>query len=150
MRSVASELLSVVTVLTIPLGIASVFPRAAISFMASRPATAADGRSASIIFLDEADVARMMRAARTMSRSEGNGHSRIDLLAAELPGADELPMAAIGFGRRSNPGVSSVPVVENGISPFLPSRRAAAPVRISAETEKEEPVFSRNELLKLN
>ena len=146
MRSVRSELLSVTAVLALPIGIAAVFPYDAVGFSASCPAASPDVRTASIVFLDEAAVARMMRAARTVSRGEGAGRSYVSLLPAELPGAGESPTVAIGLRRKPD----DPPVVENGIPPFLPSRRAPAPVRISAEAAKEKPVFSRDELLKLN
>ena len=146
MRSVRSELLSVAAVLALPIGIAFVFPSGAIGFSASRPAVSPDVRTASIVFLGEEDVARVIRAARTVSRGEEAGRSYIDLLPAELPGAVVSPTAAIGLRRKPD----DPSVVENGIPPFLPSRRASAPVRIPAETAKEKPVFSRDELLKLN
>ena len=146
MRSVRSELLSVAAVLALPIGIASVFPYGAIGFSASRSAAVPDARTASIVFLGEEDVARVIRAARTVTRGEDAGRSYVDLLPAELPGADASPTAAIGLRRKPD----DPPLVESGISPFLPSRRAFAPVRIPAETAKEEPVFSRDELLKLN
>ena len=88
----------------------------------------------------------MIRAARTVSRGEDAGRFYVNLLSAELPRANESPAAVIGLRREpDNP-----PVVENGIPPFLPSRRASSPVRIPAETAKEKPAFSRDELLKLN
>ena len=146
MRSVGSELLSVAAVLALPIGIASVFPSGAIGFTPSRPAASPDARTASIVFLGEENVARVIRAARTISRGEGAGRSYVNLLPSELPGADESPTAVIGLRRKPD----DPPVVENGIPPFLPSRRASAPVRISAETAKEKPVFARDELLKLN
>ena len=146
MRSVGSELLSVAAVLALPIGIASVFPPGAIGFTPSRPTASPDARTASIVFLGEENVARVIRAARTVSRGEDAGRSSVNLLPSELPGADESPTAVIGL--RRNP--DHPPVVENGIPPFLPSRRAPAPVRISAETAKEKPVFARDELLKLN
>ena len=146
MRSVRSELLSVAAVLALPIGIASVFPYGAIGFSVSRPAVSPDVRMASIVFPGEEDVARVMRAARTVSRGEDAGRSYVNLLPSELPGAGESPTVAIGLCRKSD----DPPVVENGISPFLPSRQASAPVRISAEAVKEKPVFARDELLKLN
>ena len=146
MRSIGSEFLSLATVLALPLGIASVFPHGAIRFSASRTVAAPDARTASIVFLGEEEVARVIRAARTVSRGEGAGRSYVNLLPSELPGAGESPPVAIGLCRKPD----DPPVVENGIPPFLPSRQASAPVRISAETVKEKPVFSRDELLKLN
>ena len=146
MRSVGSELLSVAAVLAVPIGIASVFPYGVLGFTASRPVVPEKRRTASIVFLDETAVARVMREARNIPRTEGDRRAHVDLLSRELPGADDLPKAAIGLRRHPD----APPVVENGIPPFLPSRGAAAPVRISAGTEKDEPPFSRNELLKLN
>ena len=146
MRSVRSEFLSVAAVLALPIGIASIFPYGALGFSVSRPAVSSDVRMASIVFPGEEDVARLMRAARTVSRGEGAGRSYVNLLHSELPGAGESPPVAIVLCRKPD----DPPVVENGIPPFLPSRQASAPVRISAETVKEKPVFSRDELLKLN
>ena len=146
MRSVRSEFLSVVAVLALPIGIALVFPSGAIGFSPSPPVASPDVRTAAIVFPNEEEIARMIRASRTVSRGEEEGRSYVNLLPSELPGADESPTAVIGLRwKPDNP-----PVVENGIPPFLPSRRAPAPVRISAETAKEKPVFARDELLKLN
>lgn len=146
MRSVRSELLSVVEVLAFPLMIAAAFPFGAIGFSASRTAQSADGPTASIVFLDEASVARVLRAARTVSRNEGDGRVYVDLLPTELPSAGNGPIAEIG-SRRSP---SALPVVESGLPPFLPSRRADAPARIPVEATEDAPAFSRDELLKLN
>lgn len=146
MRSVGSELLSVAEVLAIPLAIAAAFPLAAIDFSATCDARTQERRSASIVFLDDATVTRVLHAARTVPRSADSGRDYIDLIPTELPEAEHGSMAAIESRRRPD----ASPVVANGIPPFLPSRRAAAPVKISAETEKEAPAFSRDELLKLN
>lgn len=144
MRSVGSELLSVAEVFAIPLLIAAVFPYGAVGFSASRSARPADGSAASIVFLDDAAAARAVREARIMSRN-GNG-GRIDLLSPELPDAgNEQAVTTV-----PRPRPRALPIVESGIPPFLPSRRAAAPIRISAEAEKDELTFSRDELLKLN
>ena len=146
MRSVKSELLSVAEVLALPLMVAAAFPFGAIGFSASRDAQAAGGPTASLVFLDEVSVARVMRAARTMSRSEDDSRAYVDLLPAELPPVGNGPVMAIGS--RQSP--SALPVVESGVPPFLPSRRAAAPARIPVEATKVAPAFSRDELLKLN
>ena len=146
MRSVRSELLSVVEVLAFPLMIAAAFPFGAIGFSASREAQSAGGPTASIVFLDEASVSRVLRAARTVSRNEGDGRAYVDLLPTELPSVGDGPMVEIG-SRRSLP---ALPAVESGIPPFLPSRRAGAPAKIPVEATKDAPAFSRDELLKLN
>ena len=146
MRSVGSELLSVAEVLAIPLVIAAAFPRAAIGFSAARDIRSAERHPASIVFLDDAAVTRIQHAVRAVSRNADSGRAYIDLISTELPETTHGPMAEIEFRRRTD----APPVVENGIPPFLPSRRAAAPVRISVEAEKETPAFTRDELLKLN
>ena len=146
MRSVKSELLSVVEVLSVPLLVAAAFPYGAIEFAASREMRSPDGSTASIVFLDDAEAARAVREARIMSRTGNGGRMRIDLLSPELPDAgNERAVATV-----PRPRPHALPVVESGIPPFLPSRRAAAPIRISAEAEKGEATFSRDELLKLN
>ena len=146
MRSVRSELFSVAEVFAIPLMVAAAFPYGAIGFSASRNARASDVSAASIIFLDEASAARAVRAARTVSRRGDGDHAYVDLLAPELPPAGNEPMPVVEL-RRSP---LELPIVESGLPPFLPSRRASAPVRIPVEAMKDEPAFSRDELLKLN
>lgn len=146
MRSLGSELLSVATVLAVPLGLAAVFPYGALGFSPVRTADRPPRPSAAIVFLDEAAVARTLRAAKTMSRNTEGGRLSVDLLSADLPGTEAAPMMSAGL----RPRTDALPVVENGIPPFLPSRRAAAPVRISVETGRDDAPFPRTELLKLN
>ena len=99
-----------------------------------------------IVFLDDTAVTRALHAARAVPRSADSGRAYIDLISTELPEAAHGPMAAVESRRRPD----APPVVENGIPPFLPSRRAAMPAKISAETEKDAPAFPREELLRLN
>lgn len=146
MRSLGSELLSVATVLAVPLGLAAVFPYGALGFSPVRTVDRPSRPSAAIVFLDEAAVARTLRAAKTMSRNTEGGRLSVDLLSADLPGTEAAPMMSAGL----RPRTDVLPVVENGIPPFLPSRRAAAPVRISVETGRDDAPFPRTELLKLN
>ena len=147
MRSLGSELLSVATVLAVPLGLAAVFPYGVLGFSPVRTVDRPPRPSAAIVFLDEAAVARTLRAAKTMSRNTEGGRLSVDLLSADLPGTEAAPMMSAAGSR---PRTDALPVVENGIPPFLPSRRAAAPVRISVETGRDDAPFPRTELLKLN
>ena len=146
MRSLGSELLSVATVLAVPLGLAAVFPYGVLGFSPVRTVDRPPRPSAAIVFLDEAAVARTRRAAKTMSRNTEGGRLSVDLLSADLPGTEAAPMMSAG----SRPRTDALPVVGDGIPPFLPSRRAAAPVRISVETGRDDAPFPRTELLKLN
>ena len=146
MRSLGSEFLSVATVLAVPLGLAAVFPYGVLGFSPVRTVDRPPRPSAAIVFLDEAAVARTLRAAKTMSRNAESGRTSVDLLSADLPGTEATPMMSAG----SRPRMDALPVVGDGIPPFLPSRRAAAPVRISVETGRDDAPFPRTELLKLN
>ena len=146
MRSLGSEVLSVVTVLAVPLGLAAVFPYGALGFSPARPPARPPRSSAAIVVLDEAAVARTLRAARTVSRNAEGGRMYIDLLPADLPGTEAAPMMPAG----SRPRTDAPQVVGDGIPPFLPSRRAAAPVMISVETGRDDSPFPRTELLKIN
>ena len=148
MKGMHGELLSIAAVLAVLLGFAAVFPYEAIGFVPARDSDAVrEGlSSASIVFLDEAAVARAVRTTRILSRGEGDGRVRADLLAPELPDADPLPMMPLDVRSRSK----APSVVECGIPPFQPSLRAPPPVRIAAEQIRDEPPFPRNELLKLN
>ena len=146
MRSLGSEILSVATVLAVPLGLAAVFPYGALGFSPVRTSARPPRPSAAIVVLDEAAVARTLRAAKTMSRNTEGGRMSVDLLSADLPEAEAAPMMPAG----SRPRTDALPVVGDGIPPFLPSRRAAAPVRISVETGRDDAPFPRAELLRIN
>lgn len=145
MRGLRGDLVSVAAVLAVPLGLAAVFPREAIGFSASDTVPCASASSVSIVFLDAVSVSRAMSSARSLSKAEGSV-AGINLLSAELPGPDALPMMPISSRSRAK----TPTVVEGGTPPFLPSRRAAAPVRISGGQAGDALPFPRKELLKLN
>ena len=146
MRNLREDLLSVVAVLAVALGFASAIPRELIGFSVSKDMGRPSSTAASIVFLDSSAVARAMRATRILSRHEGDGTVAADLLAAELPELVAEPM----MSRTSRFHLERPTVIERGMPPFLPSRRAAAPVRISACKDVGPLPFSRDELLKLN
>ena len=146
MKDVREELLSMTAVLAVVLGFASAIPRELIGFSASKDAGRPSSTAASIVFLDSTAVARAMRATRILSRHEGDGTVVADLLAAELPELDAEPM----MSRPPRSRLEQPAVIEGGLSPFLPSRRAAAPIRIPVGKDFGSLPFSRDELLKLN
>ena len=146
MKGLREDILSVAAVLAVALSFASAVPRELIGFSASRDIDRPSSSAASIVFLDSAAVTRAMRATRILSRHEGGGSVAADLLAAELPGQDAEPM----MPRASRFSPEQPTVVEGGIPPFLPSRRAAAPNRILAGKDVGSLPFSRDELLRLN
>ena len=146
MKGLREDLFSVAAVLAVALGFVSAIPLELIGFSASRDADRPSAPAASIVFLDSSSVARAMRATRILSRHEGEGTVAEDLLTAELPGREAEPMMPkVSRLRSEQPSV-----IEGGIPPFLPSRRAAAPVRIPAGKDVGSLPFSRDELLKLN
>ena len=146
MRSLREDLLSVVAVLAVALGFALAIPRELIGFSASKDIDRPSSTAASIVFLDSTAVTRAMRATRILSRHEGDGTVAADLLAAELPGLAAEPM----MSRAPRFHLERPTIIEGGMPPFLPSRRAAAPVRIPVGKDVGTLPFSRNELLKLN
>ena len=146
MKGIREDLLSVAAVLAVALVFAAAIPREVIGFSVRRDVESPSSSVASIVFLDSASVTRAMRATRILSRHEGDGTVVADLLAAELPGQDAEPMMP-----KASRFCSEQPaVIESGVPPFLPSRRAAAPARIPVGKNVGSLPFSRDELLKLN
>ena len=147
MRGWREDFLSIAAVLAVPLGFVAVFPLETVDFAASCGSRQPSAPSASIVFLDSDSVVRAMRSTRILSKRERGGVAAgADLLSAALPEPDAVPMMPIGSRDRS----TAPAVVEGGIPSFLPSRRAAEPVRIPAGKDGETPPFPRTELLKLN
>ena len=146
MKGLREDILSVAAVLAVVLGLASAIPQELIGFSAGRDIGRPSSAAASIVFLDAAAVARAMRATRILSRREGNGTVFADLLSAELPELVAEPM----MPRASRSHLERPTVIEGGMPPFLPSRRAAAPIRIPVDRGVGSLPFSRDELLKLN
>ena len=146
MKGFREDFLSVAAVLAVVLGFASAIPRELIGFSASKDIDRPSSTAASIVFLDSAAVTRAMRATRILSRHEGDGTVAADLLATELPGQAAEPM----MSRPPRSRLEQPAVIEGGLSPFLPSRRAAAPIRIPPSKDVGSLPFSRDELLKLN
>ena len=146
MMGFREDLLSVAAVLAVVLGFASAIPRELIGFSASKDIGRPSSTAASIVFLDSAAATRAMRATRILSRHEGGGTVAAGLLAAELP----EPVAEPMMPRTSRFRPESPTVIEGGMPPFLPSRRAAAPIRIPVSKDVGSLPFSRDELLKLN
>ena len=147
MNGFRENILSLIAVLAVPLAFVAVFPLEAVSFAPSDGARASQAPSAAIVILDSDAVARAMRTTRILSRHERGGDAAVvDLLTVDLPGAEAAPVMPIeARGRAATPTV-----VGGGIPPFLPSRRAAAPVRISVEAAADALPFPRKELLMLN
>ena len=148
MKSRGSELLSVLTVLAVPAGIALVMPFGAFGFRAEQRERES-APVAAFVRLTADEEARSLRLAKTswqgMSASVRN--QRADIYFSELPAETFSSVMPV----RERRPVSDTPVVECGLSPFLPSRRASPPVRIEAEGERKSPLpFSREELLKIN
>ena len=146
MKGLREDFLSVAAVLAVALGLASAIPRELIGFSACKDIGRPSSPAASIVFLDSAAVTRAMRATRILSRHEGDGTVAADLLATELPELVAEPM----MSRVSRSHLERPTVIESGSPPFLPSRRAAAPVRIPVDKDVGSLPFSREELLKLN
>ena len=146
MKGLREDLISMTAVLAVALGFALAIPRGVIGFSANKDISHPSPTAASIVFLDSAAVTRAMRATRILSRREGDGAVAADLLSAELPELAAEPM----MSRNPRFHLGQPTVIEGGLPPFLPSRRAVAPLRIPAGKDVGSLPFPRDELLKLN
>lgn len=148
MKRLGSEMASILTVLTVAVGIASVFPYGALAFRATSCSRVVKP-TAAFVRLTPDEEARALRAAKTSWQGDGSGvrNARADIFFSELP-AETLPTV---LSERERTRTFEMPVVGCGMSPFLPSRRAAAPQRIAPPDRQEDPLpFSRKELLKID
>ena len=147
MKSIGGEICSVVTVLAIPLALAAVFPLEAIGFRAGDKARREAKMPVSIIALDAQQEGAALRAAKTAWHNDGETRrAHADLLIGEIPEGPKPPVLGIGDRSRLPP----LPIVKCAASPFLPSRRADAPVRIPVEEAEDALAFPKKDLLKID
>lgn len=149
MRSVSSELASVLTVMTVPVAVFLVFPHDALAFRAT-PTAAGRPASAAFVRLTVAEESLAIRKAKTSWQEGADGAARnlrADVFFPELPEEKfESVMAVEDRQLAYEPKLVGCP-----LPPFLPSRRAGAPRRIAADGKNEEPLsFSREDLLKID
>lgn len=145
-----SEITSLVPVTLVTAAVVLSFPREALTFRP--PADEANVRTgsagASFVTLDERTEAESLLKVRDTWRKGGGERGRVyaDLLFADLPEAPNRPMLSVD----SRPASAAFPLVEAGRSPYLPSRRAADPVRLPDVKREEVLPFPREELLKID
>ena len=149
MKSVRSELASALVVMAVAVAVALIFPRDALVFRAT-PSASDRSASAAFVRLTAAEESRAIRKAKT-SWQEGADDAvrnlRADVFFSELPKERFESVMSVEDRRLSyEPRRIGSP-----LPPFLPSRRAEAPRRISADGKNEEPMpFSRAELLRID
>lgn len=148
MRSVRSECLSAVSILTIPLGIFFAFPTEAFHFTAKGDAPC-PVRMAFVTMTPQAEQLSL-RAVRSATAWRGKaGSSRrlhTELLCQELP--EDKFVSVLSLRDRSP--LPTLPLIHMEQTPFLPSQKAPPPTRLPADPAADPLVFSREELLKLN
>ena len=148
MKNTRSELASVLTVLAVPVGIALVLPFNAFSFRAARQERAS-APVAAFVRLTADEESRLLRMAKAswQAPSVNVRNQRADIYFPELPAETFTSVMSVKDRRRQ----ADTPVVECGLSPFLPSRQAPPPAHIAAEGDRNPPLeFSREELLKID
>lgn len=149
MRSMRSELASVLTVMAVPAAVVLVFPRDALVFRAT-PSASERPAPAAFVRLTAAEESLAIRKAKT-SWQEGSDvaarNLRANVFFPELPKEKFESVMSVEDRRLSyEPGLVCSP-----LPPFLPSRRAKAPQRIVADGKNEVPLpFPREELLKID
>lgn len=147
MRRTGDEIVTVLMVLAVPLAIFAVFPYDAVRFRAEMPAKERERPVVAFVTLDQKTETAAERAAKATWRRDGVSRGlHPDLLSSDLPEEPLTPVLSIGA--RSRP--SELPVAVCEPSPFLPSQRAPAPVRIEPEAADEPLTFPREELLKID
>jgi len=146
MRSVGSEILSMATVLSIPLGILLSFPIGAFGFRAAERVRQPP-RTAFVTLTPEAERLAL-RAVRVSWREKAGQARRLraDLLCAALPEDERLSVLSL----RDRSRMPEPPEVVCERTPFLPSQKAPPPMPIAAEAAPEPLAFPREELLKMN
>ena len=147
MRSWSSEAVTMATVLAIPLSIAAMLPYEALGFRAAERKGAARA-SAGFVALSEAAERRARLVAKTswQRNREGDGELHANLSFGELP--EDRDTHVLFEVERSRPTDEPVAC---GLSPYLPSRRAAPAGKIEPDGKPDEtPAFSREELLKMD
>ena len=146
MRPFIGELVSAASVGAVIAVLTLEIPSAAYSFRVRADERPHEKRAASAayVFMNAQTEAFFLRKAKDSWRKGGSEYA--DLSVFDLP--DEQRQTVLTLESRSHP--PSPPIAEGSLSPFLPSCRAPAPVRIPADTRKERLPFSREELLKID
>ena len=147
MRSVGSELAGVMAVLSVPAALAFAFPFSAVGFKARE--TKPSAAPAAFVRLTPAAEAAALRAAKTSWQVEGGDVRRLraDMSFGELPETPRLSVMSVEERwRPSAPGL-----VEAGVAPYLPSRKAPPPRQIepAGDAADDASVFPKSDLRKL-
>ena len=148
MRSVRSEIASVLTVLAVPVLIACALPYEALRFRASETPPRRTFVAAIVRLSPQAELQAMKTAKTSWRGSDGARSLRADLFVAELPD-DEGSRPVMSAGERAR--LPDPPVADCGWTPFLPSRKAPPPRKIAPDAAADAGLtFSREELLKID
>lgn len=136
------------TVATVPVVLALVFPYRALQFKATA-ARRHSVASASFVSLSDAELAEAMRSAKTswQVNADGRRQTRVDLSVGELP--DDItgrPADIVTAPQRSESAA-----VPYGFSAYPVSQAAPAPVKLKVDPDENglNRAFSKTELLKI-
>lgn len=146
MRSLRSELTSVLTVLLILGAVALVLPYSALDFKAS-PEPLGHEAAAAFVRLPPSTEAAALKAAKSSWQGTAVGVRRLraDLSFGELPETPDAPV--MGVAERTPPPPPAL--LELTRCGYLPTQAASPAVKIVAEpADRPTAVFPREELLK--
>ena len=147
MRSVRSELASLLTVLSIPAAVALVLPYAALDFKPSPEPIRGESVAAFVRLSPEMEEAAL-KAAKSSWQGAAVGVRRLraDLSFGELPETPNLPV--MGVSERTPPLAPQLSELSRG--GYLPTQAASPAAKISASpADRPTPAFPREELLKI-
>lgn len=133
--------------MSLPLAIVSVFPFGAIGYRVTEPSADQDRPYTAIVTLSPEQEEAAMRSARSAWQFDARAdrQHRVRLPLGELPDDSDGGLIEV---RTPDPEGLPLPRSDYQAPPWLPSCRAAAPVKIARKPEPETPAFSRDELLK--
>lgn len=148
MRSLRSEMLTVLIVLAVPAGVALIFPYEVLRF---KPVASCERKvlGAALVRLTPTEEEAAVKAAKTTWRLDEGGvrRLRVAMLFGELPEPPHVSVLNVEDRRHS----VEWPLVGRGDVPFLPSLKAGPPARIVPDgAAADMRTFSRNELLKID
>ena len=146
MRSFAGELVSAAAVGAVIAALTLEMPSAAYSFRVRSDEQSLEkgAASAAYVFMDAQTEAFFLRKAKDTWRKGGSEYA--DLSVFDLPEEQRQTVLTLEFRNRP----PAPPIAEGSLSPFLPSCRAPAPVRIPAAADKKTLPFPREELLNID
>lgn len=148
MKALGGEVATVLSIAAVAVAGGVTLSPSVLRFGAGAPVALPASVPVLCVELDPATEASVVWDAKDSWRKGGMARGRVyaDLSSRELPVERLPPVLSVS----SRPAPPPLPVAKVGIPGYLPSCRAAPPIRLPTVDQAEAPVFSREELLKID